>query len=691
MATKKLGTLLEEKGLINEFQLVAALSHQRKWKSKLGQSLIELGYLEEEQLYQVLAEQMEMEFVELQGRAIPLDILKCINKDFAKEWLAIPFEFDGSSWKVAVAEPDKEGLEQAISEQLGGDARLVLATPTDVDIITRKIPDKVQVASVQPVKKAFVKDENGIFTPVEGEPVIQQPEQQPLNREEPFPRPQEPAQQDQAPGQEIEDSMVPPPEPQAQGIEQDKEGAPEVESTEMPAAEEEPLEIPASEDDAVPLEAPHETASQMGSEQMEGMPEEQAAGPDVAETVSVGDQPGPPQVEETPSAEEAVAMSPAEEEAPASEEAVAMSPAEEEAPASEEAVAMPPAEEEAPASEEAVAMPPAEADIYSQEPVEVGPADEQAAPPDISRNEAAGHDAGAEKQVDIEELMPPPLSPEEAAAGPGETSPPETGQGVSIEAPPLEEEASAQAQEQPLSEGPGQPESAPEEQPPSPAEPGLSVPPSDDKPAPVAEEDQEEGLLDVPSLDSILGQGTDEGSAFAAGEKPSEPEPAQTTAGEGLPSLDAPPLEDVLAGEGQAGEGPAAPAQAGREEPQASAVQEPEEAPESEETPLQEAKEQEVPGISVEPAPEAGVADDVPDLEELSTMEELPPEEVTTIEDEVEPGALPGIQKEEAQDVESPSADDSAELKEKIGDLEKQIQSMTSVLDQLKQKLEDKK
>ena len=65
MARKKIGALLEDKGYINEFQLVAALSHQRKWKTKLGQSLIELGYLEEEQLFEVLAEQLGMEFVKL--------------------------------------------------------------------------------------------------------------------------------------------------------------------------------------------------------------------------------------------------------------------------------------------------------------------------------------------------------------------------------------------------------------------------------------------------------------------------------------------------------------------------------------------------------------------------------------------------------------------------------------------------
>lgn len=165
MARKKIGAMLEEKGYINEFQLVAALSHQRKWKTKLGQSLIELGYLDEGQLFEVLADQLQMEFVDLRKVEIPAEALRRVNKDYAREWQAIPVNFEAGNWKVATSDPDRIGLAENLFATLGGKITLVLATPMAIEAKLRKIPDKVQVAAVQPVKKAFVRDENGVVTP----------------------------------------------------------------------------------------------------------------------------------------------------------------------------------------------------------------------------------------------------------------------------------------------------------------------------------------------------------------------------------------------------------------------------------------------------------------------------------------------------------------------------------------------
>ena len=53
---KKLGELLKEAGLIDDFQLQSALSHQRAWGGKLGSILIELEFVREEDLTRVIAE-----------------------------------------------------------------------------------------------------------------------------------------------------------------------------------------------------------------------------------------------------------------------------------------------------------------------------------------------------------------------------------------------------------------------------------------------------------------------------------------------------------------------------------------------------------------------------------------------------------------------------------------------------------
>lgn len=160
MARKRLGALLEERGLINEFQLVAALSHQRKWKGKLGKSLIELGYLEEQQLYEVLAAQLEMTLVDLRDRKIPPDILNKISRKEAEALKAVPVEMKEGELVVAVADAELPDLEAKLTQAAGQPVKMVLGLQSLIENWIALI-SKIPVAAVQPVKKAFIRNSNG--------------------------------------------------------------------------------------------------------------------------------------------------------------------------------------------------------------------------------------------------------------------------------------------------------------------------------------------------------------------------------------------------------------------------------------------------------------------------------------------------------------------------------------------------
>ena len=62
---KRLGELLLEEGLIDRFQLQAALAEQKKWGGRLGKHLIELGILSEEILVKVLSKLMAIPSVDV--------------------------------------------------------------------------------------------------------------------------------------------------------------------------------------------------------------------------------------------------------------------------------------------------------------------------------------------------------------------------------------------------------------------------------------------------------------------------------------------------------------------------------------------------------------------------------------------------------------------------------------------------
>ena len=88
----KLGEILRNAGIINDFQLDSALSHQRHWGGRLGKSLIKLGYITEEKLLSFLAQQFDLPQIDLGDRMFPQDVLSYIPADKALEYHVVPVE-----------------------------------------------------------------------------------------------------------------------------------------------------------------------------------------------------------------------------------------------------------------------------------------------------------------------------------------------------------------------------------------------------------------------------------------------------------------------------------------------------------------------------------------------------------------------------------------------------------------------
>jgi len=88
----KLGEILKQAGIIDDFQLNSALSYQRHWGGRFGESLIKLGYITEDKLQNFLAKQFDLPQVELFGRKIPEDVLAYIPVEKAREYHVLPVE-----------------------------------------------------------------------------------------------------------------------------------------------------------------------------------------------------------------------------------------------------------------------------------------------------------------------------------------------------------------------------------------------------------------------------------------------------------------------------------------------------------------------------------------------------------------------------------------------------------------------
>ncbi len=104
---KKIGEILLEQEKITEKQLSEALSRQKDTHQKLGEVLVALGYVVEEDVYAGLAQQWDVPFVKSDDILVATDdAVRIVPEPFARENRLIPFAIDDGTLKVAMADPD---------------------------------------------------------------------------------------------------------------------------------------------------------------------------------------------------------------------------------------------------------------------------------------------------------------------------------------------------------------------------------------------------------------------------------------------------------------------------------------------------------------------------------------------------------------------------------------------------------
>lgn len=105
MKTKRLGDMLVSLNIITNDQLMEALGKQKETKEKLGRTLIDLGFLKEEDLYEVLQMQYGIPYVDLLSISIDPKVPKIISEKLAKLHKVIPIKFENNELTVAMADP----------------------------------------------------------------------------------------------------------------------------------------------------------------------------------------------------------------------------------------------------------------------------------------------------------------------------------------------------------------------------------------------------------------------------------------------------------------------------------------------------------------------------------------------------------------------------------------------------------
>ncbi len=100
-----LGEILKDKGLINDKQLEVALEKQKENGQLLGQVLIDLEFVKEEDVLKSLGEQTNMPSVNLNELEISRDAIDRVSASIARIYKIMPISWSDNTLTVAMADP----------------------------------------------------------------------------------------------------------------------------------------------------------------------------------------------------------------------------------------------------------------------------------------------------------------------------------------------------------------------------------------------------------------------------------------------------------------------------------------------------------------------------------------------------------------------------------------------------------
>jgi len=127
-----IGQMLIARGLITSEQLEIGLSQQKKHGGYIGENLIKLGFIKEEDFYPVLSEQIGIEFVGLKDYSIPIEVIKSIPPKFAFHYKFMPLKFEGNILTIGTTDPLDIQTIDDIKLVLGYEITPVLATGKEI-------------------------------------------------------------------------------------------------------------------------------------------------------------------------------------------------------------------------------------------------------------------------------------------------------------------------------------------------------------------------------------------------------------------------------------------------------------------------------------------------------------------------------------------------------------------------------
>ena len=152
----RLGDVLMSRGLINQNQLNMALKEQKEKGRMLGEMLVELGYVTQEKINDILCEMLNIEFIDLQVEEPEENVRDLIPEEVMRKYTLVPMRYDKNNAgviRVAMADPMNILAMDDINIITGKQVAPYLANASDIRAYFDRVFGKKQAQNIAEMYK----------------------------------------------------------------------------------------------------------------------------------------------------------------------------------------------------------------------------------------------------------------------------------------------------------------------------------------------------------------------------------------------------------------------------------------------------------------------------------------------------------------------------------------------------------
>lgn len=165
-----LGELLLREKIISADQLKAALEFQKKNSLPVGTSLVQLGYISEEEIAQALSRQLGYPYIDLDQFEVYPEVINLIPNDVAKKYVVMPIHRIRSFLTLAMVDPTDLEVIEDIRFRTGLSIQPVIASESGVMNAINKYYGSADAIRVKKIVEDIELAEEGRINIVEVEP-----------------------------------------------------------------------------------------------------------------------------------------------------------------------------------------------------------------------------------------------------------------------------------------------------------------------------------------------------------------------------------------------------------------------------------------------------------------------------------------------------------------------------------------